>query len=252
MNGSPSFCRQADDQLRAQGIALESLVENLNEGVYLDGRLMLYDDDPAQLERGMCALGEIEERVRKGALKVRTLDSQRDQIDLSNLSDFPRQKAELRQQRRTLAHITERLTDQLDRDAQVLKAFRELVGRMGTQLNLATLMHDALVAIKESDAEASRPRRAQEAPAAPQAEPAAAATPRSVLTEIKDAIFTGIEDVLAAEAAVSDAEAARVRAEESAFGEAAVVIFTEVASMIETRAARFQREGMWPFSRSSS
>jgi hypothetical protein len=157
------LCRRADDQLRAQGFALESLIENLNEGVYLDGRLMLYDDDPAQLERGMCALGKLRERVRKGALKLRTLDSQRDQIDFSDLSEFPRKKAEFRHQRRTLAKITERLTDQLDRDAQVLEAFRELVERMGTKLSLATLMQEAHVAIEESDVEAARQRRAYEA-----------------------------------------------------------------------------------------
>jgi hypothetical protein len=60
------LCRQADDQLRAQGLALESLIENLNEGVYLD-------------ESFMCALGKLKERVQKGALKLRSLDSQRDQ-----------------------------------------------------------------------------------------------------------------------------------------------------------------------------
>lgn len=192
------LCRQADDQLRAQRIHLETLIDNLNEGVYLDGRLMLYDDDAAQLERGMCALGKLKERVRKGALKLRTLDSQRDQIDFSDLADFPRKKAEFRHQRRAFAKITERLTDQLDRDAQVLEAFRELVERMGSKLDLATLMQDAHLAIEESDAEAARQRRAEEA---------------------------------------------RERATGSG-------PFAEITDMIEAKAARVMREGVWPFNQS--
>lgn len=117
--------------------------------------MMLYDESNDQLQRSMAALLKLQERVRKGAVKLRQLDSERDQLDFSELDDFPRRKLELRHQRRVLNKVTERLTEQLERDADVLSAFRELIDRMGAQLNYATLVQDARLEINAADAEAS-------------------------------------------------------------------------------------------------
>ncbi|KAJ1630526.1 hypothetical protein T492DRAFT_1002420 [Pavlovales sp. CCMP2436] len=147
------LCRRAEEQLHGQRRRLEGLVDNLNEGVYHDARLMLYEDDHGRLELGMAALCKLEERVRKGTILLHRLDCDRDQLDFTALTDeYPRQHREFREQRRVLAAVTGRLTHQLELDASVLASFRELVGRMGAKLELSKLVHDARAELNRADA----------------------------------------------------------------------------------------------------
>ncbi|KAG8465678.1 hypothetical protein KFE25_002985 [Diacronema lutheri] len=149
------LCRVAEDRLREQANNLAELVDNLNEGVYHDARLMLYDEDHGQLQRSMSALGKLQERVRKSAVKLRKLDAERDKLDFGELSEYPRRKHEYRQQRRALNKVNERLTQQLERDANVLAAFRELIERMGARLDYTVLVQEARTTIEVADATAA-------------------------------------------------------------------------------------------------
>lgn len=113
---------------------------------------MLWDEDLERLNHGLEALGKLQLRVRKGFTTLQKIDAERDQLDFGELEEFPRAKHTLRQQRRVINKVTERLTEQVERDANVLDAFRELIGRMGTRLNYATITEDALREIREADA----------------------------------------------------------------------------------------------------